>query len=154
MKIELTPGGRSAARRLAGQFQRTFETPLDRLPAFTNILLPDESPVASGVVFLDAVIFEPTRLSGLLAAHAVAEVPITGSTITADGLSECRSLLTAALGDAVDFCFSPDPRQFFLYADHDEYVTLFAHKRGRLSQIAEALAGMAVKEVAGYERSL
>ena len=154
MKIEVIPGARTAARRRAGQFQRTFQTPLDRLPAFTDILLPDDSAVRSGAVFVETVVFEPARLLKLLTVHGLGGVHVQGATITADGPSDCRALLTAALGDSIDFYFMPEPKQFLLYADHDEYVTVFTHKKGPLSQIADGLAAIAVKEVAGFERSL
>ena len=153
MKIESVPGARKAARRLAGRFQRTFQTPLNRLAIFSEILLPDNA-VTSGYVFVDAAIFEPTRIAELLAAHAVSGVQISDATITASGPLECRALLTAALGDSIDCYFSPVPKRFLLYADHDEYVTLYTHTKGRLSQIISSLTAVGVKEIAGFQRSL
>ena len=153
MKIESVPGARKVARRPAGQFQRTFETPLNRLATFTEILLPDDA-VKSGDLFVDTVVFEPTRIAELLAAHEVFGVQIGGATITANGLLECRALLAAAMGDSIDCYFSPVPKRFLLYADHDEYVTLFAHNKGWLSQIAGAFTSAGVKEVSGFQRSL
>jgi hypothetical protein len=128
-------------------------TPRQRLPAFAEVLLRGSS-VESGYLFVDTVVFTPDRVAGVLAAHGLDGTSCTGSTITADGLGECRALLAAALGDDIDFFFVLVPRRFLLYADHDEYVTLFTHKRGELARLSEALIGDGVKEVAGFTRKL
>jgi hypothetical protein len=152
MKIESIAGARKAARRLAGPFQRTFETPLKHLPSFSEILLRGD--VTSGHVFVDAVIFDAKHIEALLASHAISGMQIQDSTITASGPFECRALLTAALGDSIDFYFCPVPKRFLLFADHDEYVTLYTHKRGQLSQIEDTLTTAGVREITGFERAL
>jgi hypothetical protein len=154
MKIESNPGTRKAARRFAGQFQRTFRTPLNRLPLFTEILLNAESPIRSAFVLMDTIVFMPRRVADLLAVNNLSTSITEGSAITANGPVECRALLTAALSDAIDFYFVPDPKRFLLYADHDEYTTVYTHSKGRLAQIADALKGAGVKEVVDFQRSL
>jgi hypothetical protein len=42
---------------------------------------------------------------------------------------EIAPLLEAALGDWVDFLFVPVPKPFAIYADHDDYITLYANSR-------------------------
>lgn len=151
MKIESFSGTRRSICKSAGPFQRTFVTPRQQLPVFADVLLRLLS-VESGYVFVDTVVFTPDHVDGVLAAHGLAVTNYVGSTIAAQGLGECRALLAAALGDDIDFFFVPDPRRFLLYADHDEYTTLFAHKKGQLAQLSEALIGEGVKEVPGFTR--
>ena len=39
----------------------------------------------------------------------------------------------------IDFLFVPTPKPFVIYADHDDYITFLAHKKGQLSRVVEAL---------------
>jgi hypothetical protein len=63
-------------------------------------------------------------------------------------------LLEALLGDWLDFYFAPEPKHILLYADHDEYTTVFASRKGPLSQAANRLSALGIREIAGYARSL
>lgn len=145
----------SKLRRTAGTFfQRTFVTPpLNRLPAFVAILLAGP-PLASASLTLDEVVFTPEHVNRLLSRHHVPQECRSGWTITATGQQESKALLTAALDDWLDFYFQPEPNRFLLYADHDEYTTLFAARKGTLSRLATALAAGGVAEVSDYVRTL
>jgi hypothetical protein len=153
MKIETIPGARKAARRAAGQYQRTFRTPLGRLQAFTTLILSSNVPIKSGYVLVDAVIAEPTHVGALLTSSNLAAT-CQGRTITANSIQECGALLLAALSDSIDFYFVPNPKRFVLYADHDEYTTVYAHSKGPLSQMATAIADAGFQEITDFARSL
>lgn len=153
MLIDLIPGALKRLRQRAGPLQRTFQTALDRLPAFSACILEGE-PLRTGSVTIEAVVFPPRNLTALLAAHSLTVAYEPGITIVADGPQECMSLLTAALGDWLDFYFLPDPKRFLLYADHDEYATVFAGRKGPLSRIGTAMAQRGFSEIEGYVRSL
>jgi hypothetical protein len=50
-----------------------------------------------------------------------------------------KEALIAVLSDCVDFLFIPTPTSFVIYADHDEYITFYAHTRSNLNQVANPL---------------
>ena len=70
------------------------------------------------------------------------------------GTQEAIDLLVAALGCSLDFYFVPEPRRFILYADHDEYTTLWAARKRTLSAIGTALLVAGFSEVSDYTRTL
>ena len=98
--------------------------------------------------------FTPKHLEGLLSSHQLPLEYGNGWTIEATGAKECVELLEAALADWLDFFFLPQPKRFLMYADHDEYTTLFGARKGSLSRLTTALAAAGVEEIANYERSL
>ena len=148
------PGSLSRLRRTAQtQLQQTFITPLDRLPAFVNALLV-EGPLRAASLVVETVVFEPKHLDALLTARGLSLEYGRDLSVLAEGPDESEALLTAALGDWLDFYYRPDPRRFLLYADHDEYTTLFAARKGHLAKVAAALAAGGFTEVTGYVRSL
>jgi len=57
------------------------------------------------------------------------------------------------LSEWIDFFFVPTPKRFVIYADHDEYITFLAHRKGQLSVIVEALNGAKFRAVE-YVRKL
>jgi hypothetical protein len=155
MKLHSTPGTSKRLRSTASTFfQRTFRTPLSRLPAFVAILLAGDPPLSGGSVTIQQVVFTPEHLLDLLSSHNLPVEYGSGWTITAAGLQESEALLTATLADWVDFYFVPEPKRYLLYADHDEYTTLFAARRGTLSRLGTALTAEGFGEVADYVRVL
>jgi hypothetical protein len=58
--------------------------------------------------------------------------------IIAAGPEEIAALLEAAWGDWLDFYFPPSPKRFQLFADHDEYTTVFGATKGHVSIAAAA----------------
>jgi hypothetical protein len=93
-------------------------------------------------------------LAALLSDHHLAFEALSESTVSADNPSECEDLLVAALADWVDFFYLPEPKQLIIYADHDEYTTLFAGRKGPLSQIAAGMRVAGFTEVTDYVREL
>jgi hypothetical protein len=132
--------------------QRTFRTPLDRLESFVSSLLQGDPPFISASLIVQQVVFTPTRLDQLLSRY---DLPVDHSksrAIVAETARETTALLNAALAEWVDFYFLPVPQRFILYADHDEYTTVYAGAEATLLQMAEALTGAGFSEVSGYLR--
>lgn len=154
MRIQATPGELKRLRRTAGSFQRTFRTPLDRLPKFVAALLPAHFLIASASLTLDEVVFTPKHLEALLSAHQLQLAYGSDWTISATGRQESTALLEATLADWVDFYFRPEPKRFLLYADHHEYTTIFAVRKGMVSRVADALKAAGFAEVPDFVRAL
>lgn len=152
MRAELVPGARKACRRAAGQYQRTFVAPLSRRQLLSKIVLDTAASTRSGLFYIETDVFATTRLEEVLVQSELSADRVEGLSITAEDRSECQSLLDAALADSVDFYFVPEPKPFLLYCDHDDYTTFFAHRKGPLSQLSEALSGEGFREVLDYVR--
>jgi hypothetical protein len=153
MKIQATPGVLKRFRRPTGAYQQTFRTPLERLPVFVAALLAGGPLITGAAVTLKAIVFAPQHLESLLAKHQLPLALGPDITITATGAEEVKTLLAAALADCVDFYFLPKPNRFLLYADHDEYTTVFAARRASVSRIASAMGVAGIADVPGYSRN-
>jgi hypothetical protein len=87
-------------------------------------------------------VFEPRdELPGLFAKHSRPQQwSGVDQIIEAQGATETGELLRAALSEWIDFLFVPTPRPFVIYADHDEYTTFLAQRKGKLSGVVTALS--------------
>ena len=132
-------------------FQRTFKTPLKDLNRFVSSFLAPFS-LDNGVLSTDEVVFEPKNLLRELASGSGQSNDWYEFIIRADGQTEIARLLEAALGDWVDFVFVPTPELFAIYADHDEFTTLYSDDESRLINLASALEEAGVEPVAAYVR--
>lgn len=151
--IETPPGALKGLRRRAEtSFQRTFATPLKRLPEFVGALIPADPPIRTATAIVESVVFEPKHLVSLLVAHGLPTPYGAQSSIAAASFEESATLLEALLGDWLDFYFAPEPKHILLYADHDEYTTVFATRKGPLSQIAKRMSVLGIAEIADYTR--
>ena len=157
MQIVEAPGAAQRLRRSLGrpakQFQATFRTPLKQLKAFTVTVLNAPGPITAGEVTLQQVVFSAKNLEELLAVHGLPPRYGQDWTIRATGQHETTALLEAVWGDWLDFYFTPTPKRYRLFADHDEYTTIFAATKGHLGKVAAALADSGFSRVAGYERT-
>jgi hypothetical protein len=155
MEIVETPGASQRLRRVLGSrgyFQQTFVTPLDQLASFTMKVIAAHAPLVSAGVTVYQVVFPPKNLETLLAEHSL---PLTYGrdwTIRATGPEEIAALLVAAWRDPLDFYFTPTPKRFHLFADHDEYTTVFGATKGHLSKLTTALSSAGFLRVDGYQR--
>jgi len=140
-------------RNVAAFEQRTFRTPLDRLPNFVDCLLTSDPPLACASAIVEQVVFTPTHLDALLTSHHLVVKCHVGRTIVAADGAESSALLQALLADWLDFFFEPSPPGFVLFADHDEYTTLFAGV-GTVRRRAGALKQKGFVEVSNYVRQL
>jgi hypothetical protein len=135
-------------------FQKTFRTPLKKLPAFVADILVVPGAVRDGTLTIESTVFTPKNLGVLLDLYSLTVPSTPDRGIKAAGSAEVSDLLEAAFGDAIDFWFVPDPKTFAIYADHDEYVTFFANKKAALGAIFEAFSAHGVNAVENYERKL
>jgi hypothetical protein len=82
-------------------------------------------PVSQGAAATDQVVFEPDNVLELLKGR---EPPIENFwtfCVEASETKHVEAVLTAMLGDWIDFVFVPSPASFAIYADHDEYLTFY-----------------------------
>ena len=141
-------------RRTPWRFQQTFVTPLNQLPAFTAAIVGSISELAAATVVIDQVVFPAETIHALLEQRQLSLLLDRDASITAETPDEVQPLLSAAFGDWVDFLFTPSPKPFVLYADHDEYATFFASSRSNLNSVARALLKGGFKAVENYTRNI
>lgn len=138
-------------RHTAWKFQATFLTPLKDLRRFVATIASAGRPERASVT-IETTVFEPKHLLKLLSSRSIPARNLNNVTLTAANQDEVASLLEAALGDWADFLFIPEPSAFAIYADHDEYTTLYADSHLSLSQVVKPLENAGFKLVADYKR--
>jgi hypothetical protein len=121
------------------EFQQTFETPLRDLPRFVARIVSAGGPLQGGSLIIDLVVFEPRNLIDMLVAYSIQPRYERGLCLTAAGQQEVEQLLRVVLSDWIDFLFLPAPQTFAIYADHDEFTTLYGHTRTDLERVAGPL---------------
>src|SRR6266576_2391538 len=126
---------------------------LKRLPEFVDCLLTSDPPLTCASAIVEQVVFTPKHLDALLTSHHLVPECRVGRTIVAAEVAESTALLEALLADWLDFFFEPSPPGFVLFADHDEYTTLFAGV-GTLRRRVGALKQKGFVEVSNYVRQL
>jgi hypothetical protein len=72
--------------------------------------------------------------------------------IRATGHADVLALLEASLSDWVDFLFVPSPNRFALYADHDEWTTVFGTNEVDLASMSAAMSSGAFEMITNYTR--
>jgi hypothetical protein len=133
------------------QFQLTFKTPLKDLSRFVSTFLA-HFPLERGALSVDLVVFEPKNLLKLFARKSLQLADCWNFNLRAEGQQGVLELLEAALGDWVDFSFVPTPESFAIYADHDEYTTIYANGESDLAELTRDLKNAGFESVAGYTR--
>jgi hypothetical protein len=147
-------GAMKKFRRTPWRFQQTFVTPLKELGAFTVAIASSIPDLASATVVVDQVVFPAKSLDALLSQRRLSLPLLRDASITAETAEDVQPLLVAAFSDWVDFLFTPSPKPFVIYADHDEYATFFASSRSHLNSVATALIDGGFKSVANYTRKV
>jgi hypothetical protein len=153
MTLSEAPGAVKQFRKKAWRFQQTFATPLKNLQAFVTTIVSGQE-FQGGCLTIDQVVFEPKHLISLLGNYSIPPRYGRGTSITAHSQEEVAALLEAALGDWLDFIFTPVPKPIVIFADHDEYTTFFANTRSSLNRVVTALSTQGFKEIGDYERRL
>jgi len=154
MLVSLQNGVIKKFQRTPWRFQQTFRTPFRSLPSFCAAIPGSLDQPEFGAIFIDSVVKRSANLEALLFQHRLPNALRHDSSISAETNAELQSLLTAALGDWVDFLFVPSPKPFVLYADHDEYSTFFANSKSKLNLVRAALTGHGFTSVENYRRPL
>src|SRR2546426_5799868 len=125
MQVLDATGERQRIRRSVAVFeQRTFRTPLDRLPDFVDCLLTSDPPLTCASAIVEQVVFTPKHLDALLTSHHLVPECRVGRTIVAADGAEATAMPQGLAADWPGFFFQPRPPGFVLFADHDEYTTL------------------------------
>jgi hypothetical protein len=154
MKVITGPSAVKRIRQAHFKFQKTFHTPLKDLPRFTTTIMSAMQPMDGARFTLDQVVFPPKALIGLLSESSLSDDPIRGMCLEAQSRDEAKRLLHAALSDWVDFAFIPIPGRVVIYADHDEYITFLALRKGPLHDVVDALSRANFRPVDNYKLQL
>ena len=154
MLVSQTDGAMKKFRRTPWRFQQTFVTPLKELTAFTGAIVSSVPGLASATVVVDQVVFPAKTLDVLLSQRQLALPLLRDAAITAETAEEIQPLLIATFTDWVDFLFTPAPKPFVIYADHDQYATFFASSRSHINSVATALVDAGFKAVETYTRKV
>jgi hypothetical protein len=129
-------------------FQQTYVTPLSNLPRFVNaILAPFE--FTDGAIWIEQIVFEPRELIWYLRERGFIfdEGQLNKAVLNAENKSEAVELLECVLGQWTDFAFIPSPKTFVIYADHDEYTTIFAPSAETLASLHSDMKAQGFKAV-------
>lgn len=119
-------------------YQKTLVTPRKEMASFLSALLA-AFPVDRGVASTDQVVFEPDRFLELLKARELAIENYWTFCTEASNTEDVTVLLDAMLNDWIDFVFVPSPESFAIYADHDEFLTLYVPTSPGLDQLVTRL---------------
>ena len=147
-------GAMKRFRKTAWNGQQTFQTPLQNLKPFVAEIIAVAGPIEAAYIVVDQVVFEPKNLGAVLTNHSLQPQLVRGLGVIGTGDEAAKLLLEAALGDWIDFIFVPTPKPFAIYADHDEYTTLYSGSKSNLNRITQALLGQGFERVADYQREL
>ena len=155
MKITASTGILKRNRKASWKFQQTFETPSKDLPRFVDQIMTTFGEIERAQIAFDLVVFEPKYdLADLYAKYGLAQDwDETASCIEAESRAEVCELLQAVLSEWIDFLCVPSPGPLAIYADHDEYITFMAHRKGDLNRTVSALTRNGFKAV-DYVRDL
>lgn len=147
-------------RSIRWSHQATFQVQKKSIRRFVEIVVLNLGNQCISRITFDEVIFEPKKLDSLFAQNGIpinlmkTTKYLNDWTAEACGASDINALLEAALSEAIDFVFQTTPSNFSLYADHDEYVTLFSKSSSGLKSIEQSLVGAKYDPVHGYHRTL
>jgi hypothetical protein len=152
MIVTQTPGAVKRFRRTRWRFQQTVDKPpSSELERFVSTITAAHGNIEEATVTIDDIVFGTERMSGLLASP----VPLMReSSIVARARDEVEALLVAAFMDGPDFIFTPSPKPFVFYADHDDWVTFYANSKSQLNHIIEPLKSSGYKLVPNWQREL
>ena len=124
--------------------QKTLETPRKNMASFLSAFLAT-FPVDRGVASTDQVVFEPDSFLALLKARSLAIENYWTFCAEASDREDVAVLLETMLSDWIDFVFVPSPTSFAIYADHDEFLTLYVPSSSALDHLIDQLT------LAGFE---
>ena len=127
MNISLRASSGWRLRESPFPFQRTYVTPLTDLPRFVQSLL-SSFQLSEATVRIETIVFKPEELVEYLQSFGIVtnEGELNRADLVAENVVEATELLEHVFGEWIDFAFIPAPKSFVIYADHDEYTTVFA----------------------------
>lgn len=152
MILNYTPGTIKKFRRTPWRFQQTVErADVDQMEAFIAAIISAHGGLSGGMVAIDEVVFDLTRMTALCAVPPGKALE-RDSSITAETKAELAFLLTAVFGDGPDFIFVPTPKPFVFYSDHDDWITFFANTKSNLNGIIGPLEALGIRLVSNWQR--
>jgi hypothetical protein len=148
MKINLEASKGWLLREAPFPFQQTYITALTDLPKFVNTIL-EPLTFLDGAVWIEQIVFEPRELIWYLRGRGFVcdEGDLNKAVLTTENKSETAELLECILGQWTDFAFIPSPKNFVIYADHDEFTTIFAPSAEILSSVQSGMKAQGFKAV-------
>ena len=151
MKISTHPSADWRLREAPFPFQTTYITPLKELPEFVGTMLT-QFGVDEGDVWIELIVFEPRELIWYLRGRGFVcdERQLNRAVLQAENKPEMAELLECVLGQWTDFAFIPSPKEFVMYADHDEYTTIFARSAESLSALQTRMENKGFKAVTDW----
>jgi len=154
MTIKNIPGLVKKFRRTPWRFQQTVERPhASELQRFVSTIITAHGNMEEATVTIDKIIFNTERMTALCPTDSA--LPLTReSSISAHTGDEIHALLVAAFWDGPDFICIPTPKPFVFYADHDDWITFYAHTKSHLNHIIEPLSTQGFKLVENWQRAL
>ena len=99
---------------------------------------------------IEQIVFDPEDLIAYLQTVGIKsdEGKLHEATLTAESRSEAETMLEHLFGDWIDFVFLPSLNaQFAIYADHDEYTTIFCKEFEAIESIRKSAREHGYKEV-------
>jgi hypothetical protein len=154
MRLTETPGAVKKFFRTPWTFQYTFQRPSGDLVGFVARIVSAIPELRSGCVTIDKVVFEPTELLELLHSYSLPPRYKHDVSVIAENEGEVEALLRVVFREVIDFVFVPGPKPFAIYADHDDFVTFFAHSRSNLNSVVNVLEAGRFKSVPNYARDM
>jgi hypothetical protein len=148
MKISLASSNGWRLRETPFAFQQTYVTPLSDLSRFVHALLTPFK-LSEAALWIEQIIFTPDELIKYLNSFGIAidEGELNRAVIHAEDPSETTTLLECVLGQWIDFAFIPSPKNFVIYADHDEYTTVFTANAELLASVHSNMTFQGFKAV-------
>jgi hypothetical protein len=132
-------------------YQKTLVTPRKDMARFLSTLLT-VFPIDRGVASTDQVVFEPDNVLELLKSRQLSMGNYWTFCLEASKNEDVAALLAAMLSDWIDFVFVPSPTSFAIYADHDEYLTIYAPSSQERDHLVTRLELEGFRFVADYVR--
>jgi hypothetical protein len=132
-------------------YQQTFLTPLKDLNRFVSTVLAPFL-VDCAVASTDEIVFTPEGMLEFLANASIHVEDQWRFTVAAEGQQTVAELLEALLGDWIDFLFIPTSQSLAIYADHDEYTTLYCPDEKSLHHLSATLVAAGYSAVKDYQR--
>jgi hypothetical protein len=132
-------------------FQATLVTPRNAMNRFLAVVL-GTFPVLEGSIATDQVVFEPDHVIELLNPRGILLENLWEFRLNATGAEDVTALLDATLNDWIDFTFVPTPASFAIYADHDEYLTLYCPDEASIETLRLRIEDAEFEFVKDYTR--
>ena len=152
IRVGKNTGALRRFREAPPKFEQTYETSKE-MERFTAAVMSLIKPKAEAQVILSQIVFEPKNLIELLRFNGISasEESLHQAEITANSF-DIPCLLQAAWNDWVDFLFVAENSAISLFADHDEWTTIFASSQEELDSCTTLLDSANFKRVEGYIR--